>query len=145
MCSSMSRESPALVPRRDQNRKRADPVDLALTFPRIQECIAPVRWHPAYRDAVAFGDQLVAFERNELKRGEVDIETRPEAIRDRVVEQKLRPDSFEPLLRLRSRNDVHLRSSSATAWAARPSLRPVKPSSSVVVARTFTSPSPIAA
>ena len=36
------------------------------------------------------------------------------------------------------------RSSSATACAARPSPRPVKPSRSVVVARTLTSPSPTA-
>src|SRR6188472_3408949 len=37
-------------------------------------------------------------------------------------------------------DDLHQRSSSATAWAASPSPRPVKPRRSVVVARTFTSP-----
>src|SRR6185503_19107702 len=41
-------------------------------------------------------------------------------------------------------DELHQRSKSATAWAARPSPRPVKPSLSVVVARTLTSPPPSA-
>src|SRR5207302_546768 len=38
-------------------------------------------------------------------------------------------------------DELHVRLRSATAWAARPSPRPVKPRPSVVVARTLTLPS----
>src|SRR5438874_2124395 len=71
------------------------------------------------------------------------VELRPEGLDDRVVRHELGPDVRQrsPQLRVlgvRDQGELH-RTRRATACAARPSPRPVKPRPSVVVARTATS------
>src|SRR3954454_1593833 len=138
------RQPTSLLLGRDEDRERTHAIGIAVALERSEKRVAPVGGLSDDRDAVALGHHLVAVDEHELEVGEIGVETVPVAVRDRVVEQDLRPDPLEPLFRLGCRNDLHRRSSRATACAASPSPRPVKPRWSVVVARTFTSPSPIA-
>ena len=92
------------------------------------------------------GDELVAVEEPDLEGGEVAVEPAPVLVPRLVVVHVLRKggpgELLEPDLEqvgpVGVADELHARSSNATAWAARPSPRPVKPSRSVVVARTLT-------
>src|SRR5436309_3123458 len=92
------------------------------------------------RDEAA-GNDVVAVLRELEVRVHV-VQPRPERRDDLVVLHELRPEvrQLAPMILLGMRHDAELhRHNNATAWAARPSPRPVKPSLSVVVARTVTS------
>src|SRR5204862_7746733 len=83
-----------------------------------------------------------ALHQPELELRPLVVEPAPVHRRDGVVKDDLRPGAPQPPRRLvleqlfAERDELH--SSSATASAASPSPRPVKPSRSVVVARTVT-------
>ena len=99
---------------------------------------------PADRERARVADRLlrVRVDQPHLEIGIDLVEPRPERLDDRVVRHELRPDARQRaaqlrMLRVRDDGEIHRRSR-ATACAARPSQRPVKPRPSVVVARTAT-------
>src|SRR5205823_1692659 len=107
--------------------------------------LPPARGHAGDGHRIALREQPSVLDERELELPSLLVEPAPVGVRDRVVEDDLRPGATDVAEGLAAaqlrvdRDDLH-RSSSATATAASPSPRPVKPSPSVVVARTVTSP-----
>src|SRR5439155_16359674 len=138
------REAAALMVGIDEDRQRAQAVGLCRVEPRAER-LPPGLGHPRHGNRVALGAYLAVLDERELELRPLAVEPAPVRVRDRVVEDDLRPGAAKRLKRgpgsdLRvDRNDLHP-SSSATAIAASPSPRPVNPRRSVVVARTVTTP-----
>src|SRR5437870_8729275 len=90
--------------------------------------------------------ELIAVQQSQLEVGELVVQAAPVARSRLVVVHVLRKGAPREALApdrpqvgpVGIADEFHVRLSRATAWAARPSPRPVKPSSSVVVARTVT-------
>ena len=148
-----ARELPSLLARRHADRDRHErrvwpvgrhPAHEPLVPARRQVLERPV---PRQRDRVGLGEEIVAVDERDLEVGKVRVQPAPVEVARLVLVHVLGEGRLGQLLEATLQqlrpvgvaDDLH-RCSSATACAARPSPRPVKPRRSVVVARTLTRP-----